>query len=57
VVRCTTKNLGITFLLLLREGAEREALGERARQVLMEQRGATARSMARLLELVEKGAR
>ena len=27
VVRCTTKNLGITFLLLLREGAEREALG------------------------------
>jgi 3-deoxy-D-manno-octulosonic-acid transferase len=57
VVRCSTKNLGITFLLLLREGAEREALGERAQQVLMEQRGATARSVARLLELVEKGRR
>lgn len=57
VVRCTTKNLGITFLLLLREGVEREALGQRAQQVLMEQRGATARSVARLLELVEKGRR
>ncbi len=57
VVRCSTKNLGITFLLLLREGQEREALGERAQQVLMEQRGATARSVARLLELVEKGRR
>jgi 3-deoxy-D-manno-octulosonic-acid transferase len=57
VVRCSTKNLGITMLLLLREGAEREALGERAQQVLMEQRGATARSVARLLELVEKGHR
>jgi 3-deoxy-D-manno-octulosonic-acid transferase len=57
VVRCTTKNLGITFLLLLREGTEREALGQRAQQVLMEQRGATARSVARLLELVEKGRR
>jgi len=57
VVRCTTKNLGITFLLLLREGAEREALGERAQQVLMEQRGATARSVTRLLELVAKGRR
>ncbi len=57
VVRCTTKNLGITFLLLLREGAEREALGERAQQVLMEQRGATARSVTRLLTLLEKGRR
>ena len=57
VVRCDTKNLGITFLLLLREGTEREALGERAQQVLLEQRGATVRSVARLLELVEKGRR
>jgi 3-deoxy-D-manno-octulosonic-acid transferase len=52
VVRCTTDNLGITFLLLLRENKEREALGERARQVLTAQRGATARSVARILELV-----
>ena len=55
VVRCTTKNLGITFLLLLREGAEREGLGARAQQVLVEQRGATARSVERLMELVRKG--
>jgi 3-deoxy-D-manno-octulosonic-acid transferase len=52
VVRCTTKDLGITFLLLLREGAEREALGERAHQVLAAQRGATARSAGRILELM-----
>ena len=51
VVRCTAKNLGITFLLLLREGAEREALGRRAQQALMEERGATARTVARLMEL------
>jgi 3-deoxy-D-manno-octulosonic-acid transferase len=55
VVRCTINNLGITFLLLLRETAEREALGERARQVLMEQRGATARSVERLRDLMRKG--
>jgi 3-deoxy-D-manno-octulosonic-acid transferase len=54
VVRCTTKNLGITFLMLLREGTEREALGARAQQVLMEQRGATACSVARILELAQK---
>ena len=54
VVRCTTKNLGITFLLLLREAPEREALGARAQQVLAAQRGATARSVARLMELVKR---
>jgi 3-deoxy-D-manno-octulosonic-acid transferase len=54
VVRCTTKNLGITFLLLLREGSEREALGQRAKQVLAEQGGATARTVARILELVRR---
>jgi 3-deoxy-D-manno-octulosonic-acid transferase len=54
VVRCTTKNLGITFLLLLREGSEREALGQRAQQVLAAQRGATARSVRRILQLVER---
>jgi 3-deoxy-D-manno-octulosonic-acid transferase len=51
VVRCTTKNLGITFLLLLRDGSEREALGQRAQQVLATQRGATSRSVARILKL------
>lgn len=55
VVRCTTKNLGITFLLLLRENSEREALGARALQVLTEERGATARSVARLVELAQRG--
>jgi len=55
VVRCTTKNLGITFLLLLREDAAREALGERAQQVLAEERGATARSVARVVELGQRG--
>jgi 3-deoxy-D-manno-octulosonic-acid transferase len=55
VVRCTTKNLGITFLLLLREGAQREALGERARQVLAAERGATARSLQRILQLAHGG--
>ncbi len=55
VVRCTTKDLGITFLLLLREGQEREALGARAQQVLAQQRGATARSVARILELAGRG--
>ena len=52
MVRCTTKNLGITFILLLREGEEREALGRRAEQVLREERGATARSVARIVALV-----
>ena len=51
VVRCTTKNLGITFLLLLRDSAEREALGQRAQQVLVEERGATARTVERLVRL------
>lgn len=55
VVRCTTKNLGITLLLLLREGSEREALGRRAQQVLAAERGATARSVARIIELMERG--
>jgi len=55
VVRCTTKNLGITFLLLLREAGERESLGARAQQVLATQRGATARSVRLLLELVKRG--
>ncbi len=54
VVRCTTKNLGITFLLLLRENGEREALGARAQRVLEAQRGATARSVARLMALVNR---
>jgi 3-deoxy-D-manno-octulosonic-acid transferase len=54
VVRCTTKNLGITCLLLLEEPAEREALGKRAQQVLADQRGATARSVERLMRLVRK---
>ncbi|MGC2211463.1 MAG: 3-deoxy-D-manno-octulosonic acid transferase [Candidatus Korobacteraceae bacterium] len=51
VVRCTTKNLGITFLLLLRESGDREALGQRAQQVLLAERGATARTVERLLRL------
>jgi 3-deoxy-D-manno-octulosonic-acid transferase len=55
VVRCTTKNLGITFLLLLRESSEREALGQRALQVLTEERGATARSVARIVALAQRG--
>jgi 3-deoxy-D-manno-octulosonic-acid transferase len=55
VVRCTTKNLGITFLLLLRDNATRAALGERARQVLAEERGATARAMTRIVELAQRG--
>jgi 3-deoxy-D-manno-octulosonic-acid transferase len=55
VVRCTRKNLGITFLLLLRDGGEREALGGRARQVLMEERGATGRTVERLLRLAGEG--
>jgi 3-deoxy-D-manno-octulosonic-acid transferase len=54
VVRCTTKNLGITFILLLRESAEREVLGARAQQVLLAQRGATERSARRLLELAKE---
>jgi 3-deoxy-D-manno-octulosonic-acid transferase len=52
VVRCTTKNLGITFVLLLRDAAEREALGQRGQQVLVEERGATARTVERLMRLV-----
>jgi hypothetical protein len=55
VVRCTRKNLGITFLLLLREAGEREALGQRAQQVLLEERGASARVAARLVELGQRG--
>jgi 3-deoxy-D-manno-octulosonic-acid transferase len=51
VVRCTTKNLGITFVLLLRDAPEREALGQRAQQVLVEERGATARTVERLIGL------
>jgi len=55
VVRVDRKNLGITLLLLLREGVEREALGQRAQQVLAKERGATERSVARILELVRRG--
>ncbi|PSH04284.1 MAG: 3-deoxy-D-manno-octulosonic acid transferase [Acidobacteria bacterium] len=55
VVRCTAENLGDTFLRLLGEADERDALGKRAQQVLLEQRGATARSVARVLELVRGG--
>lgn len=55
VVRCTTKNLGVTFLLLLQQGSEREALGQRAQQVLAAQRGGTARSITRILELAKRG--
>jgi 3-deoxy-D-manno-octulosonic-acid transferase len=51
VVRCTPSNLGITFLLLLREPTEREALGRRAQQVLERERGATARSVERLMRV------
>lgn len=51
VVRCTTQDLGITLLLLLREPKERERLGERAHQVLRQQRGATARSVERLMQI------
>jgi 3-deoxy-D-manno-octulosonic-acid transferase len=55
VVRVDRKNLGLTLLLLLREGVEREALGQRAQQVLAQERGATQRSVARILELVRRG--
>lgn len=51
VVRCARANLGITFILLLRENQQRAALGENAQKVLLAQRGATARSVARLLAL------
>jgi 3-deoxy-D-manno-octulosonic-acid transferase len=56
VVRCEAENLGTTFLWLLRDSAEREAMGRRAQQVLAAERGATARSVERLMRLVE-GAR
>ena len=54
VVRCTPKNLGLTFLLLLREKHEREGLGERAHQVLERQRGASLRTAERLLRMLEE---
>ena len=54
VVRCTPKNLGLTFLLLLREKHEREGLGERAHQVLEAQRGASLRTAERLLRMLEE---
>lgn len=57
VVRCTIQNLGITFVLLLRENQEREGLGQRAQKVLLAQRGATQRSVARLMQLAKEGAR
>ncbi len=52
VVRCTAHDLGETFLRLLRDGDEREALGRRAQQVLAAERGATARSVERLMRLL-----
>jgi 3-deoxy-D-manno-octulosonic-acid transferase len=55
VVRVDRKNLGITLLLLLREGLERDALGQRAQQVLTEQRGATQRTVARIVALMRRG--
>ncbi|MDR3763389.1 MAG: 3-deoxy-D-manno-octulosonic acid transferase [Acidobacteriota bacterium] len=53
VVRCTIENLGVTFILLLRETQAREGLGTSAQKVLLAQRGATQRSVARLLQLAE----
>jgi 3-deoxy-D-manno-octulosonic-acid transferase len=55
VVRCTAQNLGGTFVQLLRESGEREALGRRAQQVLMDERGATGRTLERLLRLAQGG--
>jgi 3-deoxy-D-manno-octulosonic-acid transferase len=52
VVRCTTQNLGITMRRLLQEDEERAALGRRAQQALMEERGATARTVVRLMRLM-----
>src|SRR6266542_1849711 len=54
VVRCTAHDLGETFLRLLRDGDEREALGCRAQQVLAAERGATARSVERLMGLLSQ---
>jgi 3-deoxy-D-manno-octulosonic-acid transferase len=54
VVRCTAQDLGETFLRLLHDGSEREALGRRAQQVLATERGATARSVERLMRLVSQ---
>jgi len=53
VVRCAAENLGATFLWLLRDSAEREAMGRRAQQVLAAERGATARSVQRLMRLAQ----
>ena len=54
VVRCTAQNMGETCLRLLRNDAEREALGRRAQQVLATERGAMARTVERLMRLVSQ---
>ena len=54
VVRCDAEHLGDVFLRLLRDGAERAELGRRAQQVLASERGATARSIERLLQLANR---
>jgi len=54
VVRCDAEHLAAVFLRLLRDGAERTELGRRAQQVLASERGATARSVERLMRLVTR---
>lgn len=53
VVRTTQETLAPTLLHLLQEDDERHALGERALAVVNAQRGATARTLAKLLAMTE----
>jgi 3-deoxy-D-manno-octulosonic-acid transferase len=54
VVRCDAEHLPDVCLRLLRDDAERTELGRRAQQVLAAERGATARSVERLMQLVNR---
>jgi 3-deoxy-D-manno-octulosonic-acid transferase len=54
VVRSGAADLGQTFLRLLREPAEREAVGRKAHEVLRRERGATERTVDELLALAAR---
>ena len=50
----TAENLGEDFLRLLADGGERQRLGQRARQLFLENTGATARTLQALQILLRE---
>jgi len=52
----SAENLGEQFIYLLENSAERKKLGQRAKELFLENTGATARTIAALQELISENA-